>query len=509
VGKGGSGALALALCLAAASPADDGASAARPAALAGLWYPADPGELAALVDRLLGPPVGPDPGATPVRALVVPHAAYRWSGAGAAAGFRRVRGQAPARVVVLAPGHRGAWGGLALPAEGRFATPLGDVPVDRGALERLRGDGLARGDPAAHGPEHAVEVQLPFLQRALAPGWRLVPILVGDLAPGEDRRAADLLRPLLDPATLLVVSGDFTHYGERFGYRPFPPGPDVRARLEALDLGAFELLAARDPAGLLDYAERTRITACALGPLRVLAHLLPQDARTERVSYYTSGDLTGDYRHSVSYLTATVRSAAPLGGGAAADEAGPVSADGLRYLHALASHAVEAAAAPGNGSEQRVTELLEAAPAELRRPAGAFVTLRRGEGLRGCVGSVQAASPLAWAVVEQARNASRRDGRFRPLDPAELAGLRVEVSVLSPLRTIASWQHFVPGRHGVVLAKGGRRAVFLPEVAAQAGWGREETLTRLALKAGLEPDAWRNGAALAVFTTQHFVPDRP
>ena len=90
------------------------------------------------------------------------------------------------------------------------------------------------------------------------------------------------------------------------------------------------------------------------------------------------------------------------------------------------------------------------------------------------------------------------------MQAAELKDLEVEVSVLTPPRPIASWEEFRVGEHGIILSKGGRRAVFLPEVAVEQGWTREETLSHLARKAGLPADAWREGASFAVFTSTKF-----
>jgi AmmeMemoRadiSam system protein A len=104
--------------------------------------------------------------------------------------------------------------------------------------------------------------------------------------------------------------------------------------------------------------------------------------------------------------------------------------------------------------------------------------------------------------MDSAGNAALRDRRFTPVNAAELPALDVEVSVLSPPRPIASPEEFTVGEHGIILERDGRRAVYLPEVAPQQGWSREQTLTHLALKAGLPPDAWREGARLSVFTTQ-------
>ena len=146
------------------------------------------------------------------------------------------------------------------------------------------------------------------------------------------------------------------------------------------------------------------------------------------------------------------------------------------------------------------------APAQAR--AGAFVTLHhRGMAagapgrLRACMGLIEAGQPLGDAVTQAAQWAAR-DPRFPPLVGEELADLEVEVSVLSPPRPVAGPEAIVVGTHGVILAKGSARAVFLPQVATEQGWDRDTMLRQLARKAGLSADAWRQGASFEVFTAQ-------
>lgn len=485
----------------------------RPATLQGTWYPREPAALARSVDDLLGEANGPVRPDHRVRAILVPHAAHGWSGETAATAYRRVRGRSFERVLLLGPSHRVVVAGASLPTEAAFETPLGTVPIDGDALAQLRSDPLFRGSPEAHELEHAVEVQLPFLQRALAPGWRLLPVLVGDLKAAEVERLADRLRPLVGDATLVVVSGDFTHYGEAFDYLPFPADEQAADRLRDLDLGLFSELAPGNAAGLEDYGRRTGITACALAPARVLARLMPPGAEVERVGYRRSGDRTGDYRHSVSYLSAVVRWDGKGGGtgrsgegpgASSAGEAQRPSEAGLAYLQTLAVTAVEGAAAPDEAVKARLARLMEEAPSEVREPAGVFVTLLEGDDLRGCVGTIKATRPLHEAVVDIATAAALHDYRFPPVRREEVSRLTVQVSVLSVPRPLDSWRDLEVGRHGIVLAKNGRSAVFLPEVALEQGWGREETLSHLAVKAGLAADAWREGAQLSVFTSRRY-----
>jgi AmmeMemoRadiSam system protein A len=161
----------------------------------------------------------------------------------------------------------------------------------------------------------------------------------------------------------------------------------------------------------------------------------------------------------------------------------------------LARTAVEEVVRFGRMSE--VTEPAEA----LRTPCGAFVTLYKGRRLRGCIGHIEAYRPLYATVRECARAAALDDPRFDPVAPAELPSLRLEISVLSPLVDVAP-QDIEVGRHGLLISRGGRRGLLLPQVAVEWNWDREQFLEETCLKAGLPADAWQHGAKIQAFTAQ-------
>jgi hypothetical protein len=506
---------------------DHAADVVRPSALAGNWYSADPEILAKTIDGLLAA-AHPEAPAVRLRALVAPHAGYAYSGATAAAAFKLVQGADYGRVVLLAPSHRADFDGLSIAPVDAYATPLGQVPLDEPVIAKLRASPLVHADSDAHAQEHAIEIELPFLQRTLAPGWRLVPILVGRLDGNDYARAADLIRPFVDDHTLLVVSSDFTHYGPRFGYLPFLPDEHVQAQIRALDDGAVARIAALDAQGLLEYRARTGITVCGIRPLAVLLALLPADAEVHRLAYATSGELTGDWLNSVSYVALGVTApaghwqggvgapsparsraqdrggdAAPTGEGTAPDAG--LDADNLARLHRLAVLGIRRAVL---GSDQVPdAELLAAVdglPPALEQRAGAFVTLWKDGALRGCVGHVPDDLPVFLSVLQSGANAATRDNRFRAVQPEELDKLEVEVNVLTPPRPIDSIDELHLGEQGVTLEKDGHYALYLPEVASKMGWDRETTMSQLALKAGLPADAWRDGASFEVFTTVEY-----
>lgn len=185
--------------------------AIRRPAVAGQFYPAHPEELRTTVGKLLeqaGAPAGSDDAAT-IRAIIAPHAAYPFSGPIAASAYSRVAALRPHRVVLLGPAHRAPLQGLGLSSANAFATPLGHVPLDRPAHEKLLQLPFVQVNDDAHTPEHGLEVHLPFLQRLFS-DFQLLPIVTGPCAPGD---LAAALRPFAaDPRTLIVVSSDLSHF---------------------------------------------------------------------------------------------------------------------------------------------------------------------------------------------------------------------------------------------------------------------------------------------------------
>ena len=280
--------------------------------LAGRWYPGDPERLAGVVDAYLtAADAEPDPA---LRAVIVPHAGYEYSGRAAGAAFARIPRGRWRRAAVLAPSHFRLFSGAAVhPGEG-FETPLGIVPVDREAAGHLTGFPGFHGDPAPYRGEHSLEIELPFLQR-VDPELAIVPVLVG-AGEGSFAELAPGLRALADDETLFVVSSDFTHYGKAFDYLPFPPSGagEVAEGLRELDRGAIEAVCRLAPEELTAYVRRTGITICGRAPITAFLHSF-RDSRLAGalVSYYTSLGVTGDYEHSVSYAAIVF---APSGAGA-------------------------------------------------------------------------------------------------------------------------------------------------------------------------------------------------
>ena len=275
----------------------------RKPSVAGQFYEADPQRLKAHIAHLLSNAGDPEPLPGRVRAVILPHAGYVFSGETAVKTALSAQDGGYKRALVLAPSHRIALRGLALADYESYATPLGEMPLDTQAIETI----LASGSPniqslnQAHAHEHALEVELPILQ-TLIPGLKLIPIICGHVNPDTAISLAETLKAYWEPETLWVISSDFTHYGASFGYMPFRD--NVKENLRKLDLGAVARIEELDLNGFADYINDTEATICGANPIMVLLAMISRGGggiKAKLIDYITSGDKTGDWNHCVSY----------------------------------------------------------------------------------------------------------------------------------------------------------------------------------------------------------------
>ncbi|MCD6460923.1 AmmeMemoRadiSam system protein B [bacterium] len=288
------------LCLAVNNA--QGGDKVRQSILAGSWYPASADALRKTVDDYIGK-ANPDLSLSQKRviALISPHAGYQYSGQAAAYGYKLLKGnQDIKRVIILAPSHHFGFRGLSILDVDAYETPLGTIPVDKEAADKLRQYPLIQSIAQAHAREHSIEIQLPFIQRTLK-NFKLVPIIVGQLRSEDFELLSKALKPFVDDTTLIVASSDFTHYGHNFGYLPFYD--DIKNNLANLDGKAVSEIIAEDFNGFRSYIKKTGITICGRDPISLLLKLVPANSTAKQLIYYTSGDVTGDYTNSVSYVS--------------------------------------------------------------------------------------------------------------------------------------------------------------------------------------------------------------
>lgn len=464
-------------------------TAVRPAAVAGLFYPSSPPalqrELAACLAQARPAPMdAPTP-----KMLLVPHAGYVYSGPIAAQAYARL---SPARdrirrVVLLGPTHRVAVRGLAAPAAAAFETPLGRVAIDRAARAALADLPQVVDSDAAHAREHALEVQLPFLQTVLAPGFTLLPLAVGQASAAEVD--AVLQRLWGGDETLIVISSDLSHY--------LPYDAARRA-----DRATVERILALDER--LDPEQ-----ACGAAPLAgALRAAHRQGLAAELLDLRNSGDTAGDHSRVVGYA-AVAFAAAPGSAGDTADEGAEAGGVGPRPDDPALGRALLSRARNAIAAVLGLARRDEPWHPALDQPGASFVTLQQGGALRGCIGTLQATRRLEDDVRQHARAAAFHDPRFAPLAAAEWSGLAVEVSVLDAPQPLAvaseaeARQRLRRGVDGVVLDWRGRSATFLPQVWEQLP-EPADFLAALKRKAGLRADFWSPELRLERYQVRKF-----
>ena len=309
-------------------------------------------------------------------------------------------------------------------------------------------------------------IQLPLLQYRLG-DFKLVPIVAGQCSPQTVRKAAEILKSLVDKDTLVVASSDFTHYGPNYGYVPFDQ--NIPAELKKLDMGAYDYIAKFDSAGFIQYCDKTGATICGRVPIAILLSMLPSSAKAELLKYTTSGELTGDFTNSVSYLSVAFHGGWQRQAVTEATLAGlTLTQQDKHNLLLLARRTIEFYLQ--NGGVPTAEQLGIPVTDSIKVPRAAFVTLTENSDLRGCIGDVLPRQPLYKSVIANAINAAVNDWRFQPVAKDELAKIKIEISALTVPASIASYNQIRLGTDGVILKKAGHSALFLPQVAPEQGW---------------------------------------
>jgi hypothetical protein len=458
------------------------AETVRQAAVAGSFYPADPKTLSDMIDVLLAQASGP-PVSDPILAAVAPHAGYPYSGPVAAYTYAALKGRAYKRVVVIAPSHFAAFDFTSIYEGDAYGTPLGNVPVDKDFARqlasmsptmRLSGQGH---DPTPEGGEHAIEVQLPWLQTVLG-NFELVPIVMGNQSYESSRALGVALVKLIEKdgkpgETLVLASSDLSHY-------------HTYDDAVAMDHKTLNALEAWDYFSMARNFQTRTWEACGGAPIvAAMIYAERRGANQARVlRYANSGDVTGDHARVVGY-SADVFVQAPET--TATETPFSLSEREKTELLALARKSVEYLIENNKAYEPPAT-----ASAALNQERGAFVTLRERGALRGCIGYTSATEPLYRTVRDTATLAAVRDPRFPPVTASDLPHLEYEISVLSPLRRVTNIEQIRIGEHGLLIKNGSKEGLLLPQVPVEQKWDRQTFLEQTCVKARLSPGCWKD-----------------
>jgi AmmeMemoRadiSam system protein B/AmmeMemoRadiSam system protein A len=471
--------------VASTAPGTAAPSWVREPAVAGLFYPDDADRLRTAVSQHIAAGASAAPTAEPTdpsspppsdpRALIAPHAGYRYSGPTAGVAYAAVAPRAGQvdRVLLAGPAHRVAVGGVGVGVTTATAwrTPLGDVPVDVETCRALVAAGLAVESDEAHAPEHSLEVHLPFILEALGP-VPVVPLVVGRCPAGAV--AAALAATWDGDATLVVVSSDLSHY---------LTDDEARARDDRTRLAIIEGRA--DDIGPYD--------ACGCVPIAgLLLAAQWQGVAPRTLAVTTSAETSGDPSRVVGY------------GSFGFEAPRALTDDEHAWLLARARRAIEFELAKNEADPLDDADV----PEHLCLRGASFVSLERDGELVGCIGSLEPTRALWRDVALNARGAAFGDPRFAPLAADEVDDTVVKVSVLSTLEPLPSTRDALldalrPGVDGVLVEAGEHRGTFLPSV-----WEKlpspDRFLTALLAKAELPTDDWPAEGRAWRYTTDEF-----
>ena len=459
----------------------------RPATQANRFYTGDARELSDEVDSLLALHRG-ETIYNNVAALIVPHAGYYFSGNVAAAAYMSVpKEKQYKRIFLLGPSHHEWLDGASVNTEADYyATPLGQVKVDHDvAVALTEADSVFCYQPKAHDREHCLEVQLPFLQRKFGDGKSIqtgvdavppiVPIIISTNDFQKLKRIAEALKPYLTEENLFIVSSDFSHYPK------YEDAYKVDARTgKAVESGDVEQFITVLEENARSGVRNLATSACGELAIATLLMMIDSTYEVKHLLYQNSGDID-DHDHSrvVGYHAfAIVRKAS---------QEFSLTDEEKQMLKEIALTSIKDSLDGKSIADQ------SSLTATLKQKCGAFVSLHKQGRLRGCIGHFGEDVPLHEIVAEMARAAAFEDPRFMPVTADELADIDIEISVLTPMRRIQSLDEFELHRHGIYIRKGYRSGTYLPQVADEVNWTKEEFVSHCAQdKAGIGWDGWKD-----------------
>jgi MEMO1 family protein len=455
----------------------------REAAVAGQFYPGSPSELQKELQYLFAAKNVAHPEGK-VLAVIAPHAGYVFSGSVAAESFEQIdRDSQFDNIFVIGSSHRVAFNGASVYTLGNFKTPLGEVPVNLDlARELCRKSGVFSTRTDAQINEHCLEVQLPFLQYWLHKPFRIIPIVLGTQDGSTCNKIAEALRPYFNSSNLFVISTDFSHYPEY-------------ADAQIADHKTAEAILTNKPDQLLKAMQTNQksdipglaTSLCGWTSVLTLLYITEKmpGIAYKLIDYRNSGDASaGDKSRVVGYCAIGVYvQASP-----SAQNSYQIPEEDRAALLKLARETITSYVSDGKIPPVATDKLSPV----LKAPAGAFVSLYKNRELRGCIGRFDPDQPLYKVVQDMAVASSTRDTRFSPVTPGELADIRIEISVLTPLKKIKSPDEIILGKHGIYMKNGFSSGTFLPQVAKSTGWTKEEFLGHCSRdKAGMGWDGWK------------------
>ncbi len=455
---------------------------------AGRFYPADKNELSKDLSQLFEN-CKKSSTIWQVRAIISPHAGYVFSGEIAASAYSAIPKNAVYKnIFIIGSSHVMYFDGASVYNTGDYITPLGKVTVNREIADKLILDNKVFAFPTtAHIQEHSIEVQIPFIQSYFKNIPPIIPIIIGTDKENTIKKIAEALRPWFTPENLFIISSDFSHY---------PPYKDA---VENDSLTAMSIISGKPRIFLNTLRNNASknisglaTSMCGWTSGLTLLYLAEGNDKleTKRLDYCNSGDSPSGGKAEVVGYNAMVMidkdqsSSLPHTSG----NSFSFTMEEKKKLFDIAKKSIES-----RFTDNKYVLDERSMPDDLKKPMGAFVTLKINGALRGCIGRFFSEEPLYNVVSESAISSAFEDPRFSPLTKDEYKVTNIEITVIGPLKKINNINEIVLGKHGIYIKKGLRAGTMLPQVATENGWSLEEFLGYTSRdKAGLGWDGWKD-----------------
>jgi AmmeMemoRadiSam system protein B/AmmeMemoRadiSam system protein A len=455
---------------------------------AGRFYPADKDELTKKLSQLFDHCKKTQTNLR-VRAIISPHAGYNFSGEIAASAFSAIPKNAVYKnIFIIGSSHIMFYDGASVYNKGDYITPLGKISVNREIANQLILKEDVFGFPTdAHLKEHSIEVQIPFIQYYFKDKPAIVPIIIGTDDEKIVKKIAEALRPWFTPENLFLISSDFSHY------------PSYKDANEIDKLTAMSILSDNPITFLNTLRNNTSkkipglaTSMCGWTSGLTLLYLAEGNRNLEikLLDYRNSGDSPDGGKDQVVGYNAMVLTEKEQSSATSqqSENSFSFSTKEKEQLFEIVKKTIES-----RFSNTRYVIDEKSVPESLKKPLGAFVTLKINGELRGCIGRFISSEPLFNVVSESAISSAFEDPRFTPLTHREYKNTDIEITVLGPLKKISNINEIVLGRHGIYIKKGQMAGTMLPQVATENGWTVEQFLGFTSRdKAGLGWDGWKD-----------------
>ncbi len=457
-----------------------------------------------------------------IKIIIAPHAGYYYSGLCAATAYQtllseNIKNSKIKNIIILSPSHTKNFEGIATPNFDNYENCLGSIDIDKNKIEKLKTNSSYKFVEKVFEQEHAIEIQLPFLQHTVE-NFTIIPLIVGYIKEQDYKIIANHLKNIIDENTLIVISSDFIHYGKNYDYTPFDIF--ILDNIRYYDTEALYAIGKQSYNNFNTLLKKTNATICGQNCIKILLKLLEEkpfgEIEPRLTCYYTSAqmeqarnnnyinikkllsDLSDDLvKNSVSYagLIFTTEKNNTL------KQEDQLTDYEKKSLYNLAKRSIE-----NEFKENKIPSnlLSPVRTLSLDKNSGSFVTLNKNGELRGCIGRIISNQELFKTIQEMAIASAFNDNRFNKVTKNELENLDISISVLTSPKGINSYNEITLGKHGIILkklTKSGNLAnsVFLPKVPVDWGWNLQKTLEQLSLKAGLDKDAWQQDCYFDIF----------